>query len=135
MEAASASALVGLPPSFSTAAMEVARAELLHRHPCSPARQCSSMGHGGILLGISLNCRGILVQVSAGVRQSRGELRFPASAPLFCSRERKSRALPSGSRFFRPLAGLWPKRLPMPPEKQRAMPHRKLEKSYTNKKA
>jgi hypothetical protein len=68
--------------------------------PMLAAWRCSSMGHGGILLGISLNCRGILVQVSAGVRRSRGELRFPAPAPLFCPKERKSWALPSGSRFF-----------------------------------
>jgi hypothetical protein len=64
------------------------------------------------LLDISPNRRGILVQVSAGVRQSREGVRFRAPTPLFCSRERKSHTLPHKSCLLRYLEGLRPKRLP-----------------------
>jgi hypothetical protein len=75
------------------------------------------VGHGGILLDIWPNHKGILVQVSAGVRRSGGSYNFWLQRPILALESRHSGRSCLGAVLFRPLAGLQPKRLPEPPEK------------------
>jgi hypothetical protein len=83
--------------------------EIIHRHPCLSAAvlACGPWWHFG-----TGEC-GCPMELELGV----GATVSGSDAPFFCSIERKSGALQDGNCFFRPLAGLRPKRLSEPPEK------------------